>query len=682
MIGTKDATHTQKVFDFFHKHQYNIRGYYKQVKIILNTSQRFITLRMPLHRYNPIKFYIMNNFDKDIDLVFNPIPFKADLNSTARQIQLQAYHNDPAVILKLYNFLTNNDLSDNDPMIKQSVKHQKYQIKWNVPTNKTAKEIKHRWTAFNFSNTMNLHTVNRDSWNANMKNNAIIALNQMFKYRMSKFVTHNTDLRDRKKYLVHKTMTNHVTNSDFPTDNIPNILSKYPFLQLYAPSKEPALTTKIKCKNITIAFHNIDGSAKRKTHITHPYVQNLIFRHKVDMMALIDTRLTKRPSWVVPGYKLIAFKAPQNKKDGAKIIGGILVYAKYNLKNKIDIVNKTRAYDTIWLSLEVPNQQKRTYVAINYVRPRNKDNVARNEKFFNLLEDDINQFKNDSHNMFIMGDFNARMGAQSGDHNTNSHYKYMDKLIRKTGVMVANPQHATGYLTCVKNGGGSIVDLVLTDALNDIEKMTVDCSPIYNDHRPVVMSLRNTLCRVEYSDTHYMLSGFQPSDDKIEKHEAILVPRLRELKKFFTNVADCKNRSERQFVSNIITTCVFYTLHLATIVAFGVSDYNSMSKWIDSSLTSIKLHMKQNNIHNSSDQNLGKQLLQETKQHYENIKKNRIQRNTINFGNLSHCQKLKTYKNLYKKTQYTDDEPYLLYKNKYVNKDEALRDHYKLSMAR
>ena len=677
MIGTKNINETQILFDFFHKHQYSIRGYYKHVKIIMNTAQRFLTLRMPIHRYNPIKFYIQNNFPPNTDIIFNKIPFKLDLNNPMKHKQLQAYNSDPAIIQLLHKFITNNELSENEPTIRQSVKHKKYQMKWNVPTNMNPNEIKQRWDAHKSGNTMNLHTLNRETWTSNMKNNAIIALTQMFKYRISKYITHNIDLRKYKKYLVNKTIHRHQSNTLFPNTNIPQILSKYPFMQLYAPSLEPSLTTKINCKNIKIAFHNINGSAKRKTHLTHPYMQQLLFQHKTDIMALIDTRIMTRPTWLIPGYRLIAFKKPHLKTEDSTRIGGILIYAKYNLRNKIEILQKTRAYDTIWMSLSIPNQEKHTYIAINYIRPlRNGINNERNKKFFNLLTDDINNFKNESHNMFVIGDFNARMGALTCDHSTNNHQIHMQNLLNKTGIKIANPIHATGFLTCIKNGGGSIVDYVMTDAMTDIENMTVDCNPIYNDHRPIVFSLRNALCTVEYSDTHYMLSGFQPDSDKITKHASIIKPRLAELKKFAKNALNYSSNSERQFISNILTVCTFYTLHLATIIAFGVTDYNTMSKWMDSSITSLELQVRQNNLNNSQDMNKGKKLIKEAQQNYINIKKNEITKNTLNFGNLKHCQKLKTYKNLNKRAQFNDDEPYLLYKNKYVNKNNALSQHY------
>ena len=87
-------------------------------------------------------------------------------------------------------------------------------------------------------------------------------------------------------------------------------------------------------------------------------------------MALIDTRIMKRPTWLIPGYRLIAFKPPHLENEDSTRIGGILIYAKYNLRNKIEILKKTRAYNTIWMSLTVPDQEKRTYIAINYIRPK------------------------------------------------------------------------------------------------------------------------------------------------------------------------------------------------------------------------------------------------------------------------------------------------------------------------
>eukprot|EP01083_Nonionella_stella_P108705 316376_1 len=60
-------------------------------------------------------------------------------------------------------------------------------------------------------------------------------------------------------------------------------------------------------------------------------------------------------------------------------------------------------------------------------------------------------------------------------------------------------------------------------------------------------------------------------------------------------------------------------------------------------------------------------------------KKNKIdniRRITTNFNNFDHSNKLKTYKSVFKKHNYTEDDPTLMYDGKITDKSDALSSHY------
>ncbi len=116
MVSTVDAKHTQHLYKYIETHQHSIRGYFKHIKIIMHKSLRWITLRMPVHRLNPIKYHILQNFPRHIPLRFKPIPYT---NSSFEEIpceQLHAYHKDPAVIKDIHDFITQFDYIEGEAM--------------------------------------------------------------------------------------------------------------------------------------------------------------------------------------------------------------------------------------------------------------------------------------------------------------------------------------------------------------------------------------------------------------------------------------------------------------------------------------------------------------------------------------------------------------------------------------
>eukprot|EP01084_Bolivina_argentea_P225269 380722_1 len=85
----------------------------------------------------------------------------------------------------------------------------------------------------------------------------------------------------------------------------------------------------------------------------------------------------------------------------------------------------------------------------------------RSAAFFNSLTDDINKFKSNCHNLFVIGDFNARMAHYTNDKTKNKHFDNLEKLMHNTGIKIGNPKFAPGILTCLskdKNKKGVGID--------------------------------------------------------------------------------------------------------------------------------------------------------------------------------------------------------------------------------
>ena len=624
MISTKSNKNTIHLFKFIAKHQIKIKAYFKHINITMDKSLRWITLRMPQHRYQPIKSYIKSNFPKNIKLRFKQIPFlHRDLQKDTI-IRLQMFNNNPLVIVELNKFLHNNNYIRNELMISQSIKNKNYHAKWDLPDNIKPETVIHHWYASSHRYSTNIHKTDKIHWIANTKNNAIMALNQIFKHSINLHKTNDDSLRKYKKYLVNKIIKYHMNDKKYTDDDLESLVLKYPFLQMYDPNIKPIISTKITIKNMKIGFLNINGNAKYKINLIHPYMQQLIIQHRLDIIILIDTRKSNKPEWKLPGYKLAAHKSPIQNNNDCKI-GGILVYYKSNLKTKIELIQKTVGFNTIWLSLKNTKTNNITYLAANYVRPFDLDNYERSTVFFDTLEKDIMKFKNKCHNIIVVGDFNARLGEVTNDFNKetykpmyNDHSFPMTCLLQTTGLIIANPAHAPGILTCLskdtQHKGGSIIDFVMTNKLNNIETLKIDTNPVFQDHRPVIFTLRNIKCSVTSCDKHFIFRHFKPNDTDLKTHETIIKNRIPEINKFAKNIKDYISLNDRIFISNIVTTCVWYTIHLATIQGFGIIDTQSMNRWYKTSVDQLELIAQQSNLNNTQNNyEIGKQILDKAK---------------------------------------------------------------------
>ncbi len=130
-----------------------------------------------------------------------------------------------------------------------------------------------------------------------------------------------------------------------------------------------------------------------------------------------------------------------------KAIGCILVYRNNKLtKDNVKTFDKGIGYDSIWLSIPKPNE-KSIYISINYIRPYHKETMNKTTKIFAKLQNKILKYKTKCSDMYVIGDFNARLGHLSGDvhritkrPNSNGYTVLMKRFLTNTALSVANGQ--------------------------------------------------------------------------------------------------------------------------------------------------------------------------------------------------------------------------------------------------
>ncbi|MCP5015070.1 MAG: hypothetical protein GY938_07260, partial [Ketobacter sp.] len=204
-------------------------------------------------------------------------------------------------------------------------------------------------------------------------------------------------------------------------------------------------------------------------------------------------------------------------------IGGILVYRNNKLtKDSVKTFDKGIGYDSIWLSIPKPNM-KPIYISINYIRPFHKETLNKTKKIFNNLQQKVIHYKNKCSDMYVIGDFNARIGHLSGDvhkhtkrPNFNGYTKLMQRFLINSALSVANGQWTNGIPTSLGTkhlNQGSIVDYVLDNNPANINDMKVDIHPIFYDHRPIILSIKGADCTYTAANSHYSFRNYLPNEE-------------------------------------------------------------------------------------------------------------------------------------------------------------------------
>eukprot|EP01083_Nonionella_stella_P194388 716983_1 len=292
--------------------------------IVFNLSD---FLRVPVIKH--IKKRIFPELRGEIIVRDIPIPAKND--QSIPYTQLQCFSPSPDLISRLFDFIHKHHYSITTPILRLTTNKSKYHLRWNVPIGCNHRDIIHRW----------------ESW----------YLHNRYRRAINSIHTNNHTLRQYKNYLMLKLMNNHDchsgNNRDFVDQDAIDGIQRYPFLQMYAPTVEPSNSSILRVRGLSIAFLNINGSAFNKIRSDHPYLFQLIKMHKIDIIAFIDTRYPTNPSWSIPGFTLVSRKSPINYPNNT--IGGIMIYKRYNLTNKIKLFARPNRFDSLSISVSDTN---------------------------------------------------------------------------------------------------------------------------------------------------------------------------------------------------------------------------------------------------------------------------------------------------------------------------------------
>ena len=192
----------------------------------------------------------------------------------------------------------------------------------------------------------------------------------------------------------------------------------------------------------------------------------------------------------------------------------------------------------------------RIVIYVNYLQPcQTTEKLQIAKSFYNQLATKTNEYKRKTSQIYVIGDFNTRSSALTNDHGSNSCAPYLFNYLHDTKLKIANTKWANGVLTKVLSGaqqtGGSIVDYLMTDDINNIQHLNIDTHPIFTDHRPIIFSTTNSKTHVTSDDKHYVFRNVDPTDEQILEHGTTIKHANYHMNKFLkTHINKNKNISK------------------------------------------------------------------------------------------------------------------------------------------
>ena len=229
MTSTKYIKYNTDYIKFITKNQHLIRNKFEPVTISIHSSLNWICFFLPSHRYVEVQNWIKYNFNPDIELRFRPLVYEKIENKTDNRKQLQYFCKSEGKIIKLSNFIQKYDLCDDEPYIRFNPNTKKYHMKWRIAENSNPNSIINRIEGFD--HTINISNSETSKYINTIKNNAAIALKQLFKYSVKNINVNKEKLQKAKSTLILNLLTTRseftsLPEIDFPENDIPKLIQK------------------------------------------------------------------------------------------------------------------------------------------------------------------------------------------------------------------------------------------------------------------------------------------------------------------------------------------------------------------------------------------------------------------------------------------------------------------------
>ena len=622
-----------------------------------------------IYKYNEIKVRIKTGN------MFKTIP-----EQPRNEQQFVAFTNNTSEAQKLDDFLTKNNYCK-ETKFASNYRENKHIIRWITEESKVNTMMNH-WDSRN--SLIKIKKSGHNEYVQTKKINAITALIQIMRQQVLKIASKlPLGLHNTIKYFVN---TQICDKGIPPINNIKTLeyLRMYPFLQKYIPHQQVYNPTISRIGKLKILFLNIDGGAAHKLSQNKLYIQHILRKHNAHIMAFVDTRHKRRPTFKIPGYTLIAHKICTEK------VGGILVFKLNTLKDKFSVLTICKS-NMIMIKHKSHAYQHKRILIFGYCRPYNKYNVNNINLFFDELKLlSAEAKKQDIEKVYICGDFNARLGKETGDNNItyNLNARSLKEFKAKHKFKVANAIFTKGQSTFrTTNNGASIIDYAMCHNPNEeIDEFSIDHHLIYRAHKPIVMTLNESGASIGDAERIFNFNSFNIeniNEDLITKHKNILISGNKIMGKMIDKLSQRQHsRCIQHKINNIIDLCITFYLHKATISALGICRCNSTDEWHSSNIDLLDIKCRLEIAGNTNNQKKVDELQQLYDKKVTEIQEKAIADETEAMRNRSIPAQQKNMKRMLKKEVFQFPVETLKFNNIDMPTNKALAAFYQTNMGK
>ena len=185
-------------------------------------------------------------------------------------------------------------------------------------------------------------------------------------------------------------------------------------------------------------------------------VQRILGDIQPEVICMTETHLEEGEKVELEGYEIYYNSNTKGK-------GGIIVGIQEKLKHvTIETEKKRGAYETLWIKID--NKKNKINIGTVYAPQESRTKIKVYREMYRAINEKINVIKNDNEKMYLVGDFNAKVGdiIKGNKDEVSKSGKVLKEMVLEQDLSVLNAnQKCIGTWTRVLGSEKSVIDYAM-----------------------------------------------------------------------------------------------------------------------------------------------------------------------------------------------------------------------------
>ena len=237
-------------------------------------------------------------------------------------------------------------------------------------------------------------------------------------------------------------------------------------------------------------------------------VQRILGDIQPEVICMTETHLEEGEKVELDGYEIYYNSNTKGK-------GGIIVGIQEKLKHlTIETEKKRGAYETLWIKID--NKKNKINIGTVYAPQESRTKIKVYREMYRAINEKINVIKNDNEKMYLVGDFNAKVGdiIKGNKDEVSKSGKVLKEMVLEQDLSVLNAnQKCIGTWTRVLGSEKSVIDYAMVlqgdeqyiteiridDDKVDTPRYTRNKKTTYTDHCAIISQMNWTQANIDTS---------------------------------------------------------------------------------------------------------------------------------------------------------------------------------------